>query len=160
MSASYRYGLARPDQVAGKSGLEILNAIIAGDMPQATISQRLDFWIVEASDGFAAFEGEPSASILNPMGTVHGGWSLTLIDSVTGCSCLTKLPSGVAYTTVETKGNLVRAITPKTGRVRAEGRVVSAGRQIMTAEARVMDASGALLAHGLSTMIVLPARTA
>jgi uncharacterized protein (TIGR00369 family) len=155
MTQSYRYGLAKPEEVAGKTGLQVLLDIIEGRTPQATISQRLDFWIVEASDGFAAFEGEPSAHILNPMGSVHGGWALTLIDSVTGCSCLTKLPAGVGYTTVETKGNMVKAITPKTGRVRAEGRVISAGRQIMTAEGRVMDASGTLLAHGTSTMIVL-----
>lgn len=84
--ANYQYGLARPEQVAGKSGREILQSIINGELPQAPISETLCFWIVEIGDGFAAFEGEPGRHLLNPMGTVHGGWALTLIDSVAGCA--------------------------------------------------------------------------
>ncbi|MDE2578360.1 MAG: PaaI family thioesterase [Hyphomicrobiales bacterium] len=154
------YGVATPDQIAGLSGLEILQAIIAGRLPQATISQRLDFWIVEAREGYAVFEGQPSAGLLNPMGTVHGGWSLTLIDSATGCACLTLQPPGVGYTTVETKGNFTRAITAKTGRVRCEGRVIAAGKQIVTTEARILDSDGRVLSHGTSTLLVLPPRSA
>jgi uncharacterized protein (TIGR00369 family) len=105
-------------------------------------------------EGFAAFEGQPGPHLLNPAGGVHGGWALTLIDSVTGCAAHALLPAGTAYTTVETKGNFVRPITKDTGRVRAEGRVVSPGRQIMTAEARLLAPDGKVLAHGTSTLLV------
>jgi len=86
---------------------------------------------------------------------VHGGWALTLIDTVTGVAGHTLLPAGVGYTTVETKANFTRPIKPDTGRIRAEGRVVSRGRQIMSAEGRVLDSAGRVLAHGTSTLMVL-----
>lgn len=158
-SHALHYGVATPEQVAGLSGREILQRIIDGSFPQAPISQQLSFWIVEVGDGMAAFEGEPNAQLLNPMGGVHGGWALTILDSVTGCAGFTKLAPGVGYTTVETKGNLSRAITPQTGRVRAEGRVISAGRQIMSCEGWLKDREGRVLAHGTSTLIVLPPRS-
>src|SRR5262249_49748347 len=101
------------------------------------------------------FEGEPSDRILNPLGIVHGGWALTLIDSCTGCAAHTTLPANTGYTTVETKVNFVRAITPETGMLRAEGRVVAQGRTIITAEGKLIDANGKLYAHGLSTLLVL-----
>jgi uncharacterized protein (TIGR00369 family) len=149
------YGLARPDQVAGRSGREILQAIIDGGLPQAPISETLSFWIVEVGDGFAAFEGEPGKQLLNPMGTVHGGWALTLIDSVAGCAGHSLLPAGQGYTTIETKGNFSRPITRDSGRVRAEARAVAQGRQIISAEAHVRSADGKVLAHGTSTILVL-----
>jgi uncharacterized protein (TIGR00369 family) len=89
---------------------------------------------------------------------VHGGWALTLIDSVTGCAGHSLLPAGVGYTTIETKGNFVRPIGKDTGRVRAEGRVISPGRQVITAEARITGPDGKVLAHGTSTLLVLGAR--
>ena len=150
----YRYGLARPDEIAGKTGKDILQAIIDGSLPQAPISEALSFWIVEVGDGFAAFEGEPGKHLLNPMGTVHGGWALTLIDSVAGCAGHSLLPAGTGYTTVETKGNFARPITRDTGRVRAEARAVAQGRQIISAEARVLASDGKVLAHGTSTILV------
>ena len=152
---TYSYGLARPDQVAGKSGLEILQAIIDGGLPQAPISEAMSFWITEVGEGFAAFEGEPGRHLLNPMGTVHGGWALTLIDSVAGCAGHSLLPAGQHYTTVETKGNFARPITRDTGRVRAEARAVAQGRQIISSEARVLSSEGKVLAHGTSTILVL-----
>lgn len=154
---TYHYGLATPQQTAPLSGKELLQAIIDGKLPQAPISQTMAFWIVEVGDGFAAFEGEPGPQLLNPMGTVHGGWALTLIDSVAGCAGLSTLPAGVGYTTVETKGNFSRPITQNTGRVRAEARVASQGRQIISVEAKVMGPDGRVLSHGTSTLLVLPA---
>jgi uncharacterized protein (TIGR00369 family) len=151
----YTYGLARPEQVAGKSGREILQAIIDGDLPQAPISQALSFWITEVGEGFAVFEGEPGKHLLNPMGTVHGGWALTLIDSVAGCAGHSLLPAGQHYTTIETKGNFSRPISRDTGRVRAEARAVAQGRQIISSEARVLSQDGKVLAHGTSTILVL-----
>lgn len=152
------YGIATAAQVAGLSGREILQGIIDGRLPQAPISQTLTFWIVKVGDGFAAFEGEPGPHLLNPMGSVHGGWALTILDSVAGSAGLSTLPAGSSYTTIETKGNLSRAVSMKTGRVRAEGRVVSRGRQIISCEAWVKDSEGCILAHGTSTLLVLSAQ--
>ncbi len=151
----YEYGVATPAQIAEMSGKAVLAAMIDGHLPQPPISRVLDFWLTEVGDGFAVFEGEPAPHLLNPMGTVHGGWALTLIDSATACAAYSLLPAGVGYTTVETKGNFSRPITPATGRVRAEGRVVNQGRQIITAEARVLSTDGRVLAHGTSTLLVL-----
>src|SRR5215510_8315826 len=131
-TTGFRYGLPNPAEVAGKTGREILQAIIDGKLPQAPISQTMSFWITEVGDGFAVFEGEPGQHLLNPMGVVHGGWALTLIDSVGGCAAHSLLPAGVGYTTIETKGNFSRPITAQTGRVRAEARVVAQGRQIIS----------------------------
>lgn len=150
-----QYGLPNRTDVAGKTGREILQAIIDGALPQAPISETMSFWITEVGDGFAAFEGEPGRHLLNPMGGVHGGWALTLIDSVAGCAGHSLLPAGTGYTTVETKANFARPIGKNTGRVRAEARVVAQGRQIISAEAKVTDRSGKVLAHGTSTIMVL-----
>jgi len=141
--------------LAGLSGREILQAIIDGELPQAPISETMSFWITEVGDGFAAFEGEPGAHLLNPMGGVHGGWALTLIDSVGGCAGHSLLPAGTGYTTIETKANFARPITKDTGRVRAEARVAARGRQIISSEARVLSRDGKVLAHGTSTIMVL-----
>lgn len=146
---------ASAQDLMAMTGLEAMRALIAGTFDAPNIAATLDFRLVEADEGFAAFEGEPSERLLNPLGIVHGGWALTLIDSACGCAAHTALPRGVGYTTVETKVNFVRAITPETGRVRAEGRVVSQGRTIITAEAKLTDARGKLLAHGQSTLLVM-----
>ncbi len=153
---SARYGLATPAEIAGKTGREILQAIVEGALPQPPICRTMSFRIVEVGDGFAAFEGEPGPHLLNPMGGVHGGWALTLIDSACGCAAHSLLPAGVLYATLETKGNLSRPITPETGRVRCEGRVMSRGRQVISAEAKVLGPDGKVLAHGTSTLLVLP----
>src|SRR5208283_508131 len=151
---SLSYGIATPEQVAGMNGRQMMQALIAGDIPAPPIAQTLSFWLVEVGDGTCVFEGDPGAHLLNPLGGVHGGWALTLIDSATGCAAHTLLPAGVGYATVETKANFTRPIRHDTGRVRAEGRVISRGRQIMTSEASLLDASGRILAHGTSTLMV------
>ena len=151
------YGLARPEDIADRSGRQILQAMIDGELPAPPMAETLGFLLVEVGDGFAAFEGETGAHLLNPMGAVHGGWALTMIDSVTTCAAITTLPPGVSCTTVETKANFTRPILTDTGRVRAEGRIVSQGRQIVTAEAKVTDARGRVLAHGTSTLMTLGA---
>jgi len=140
---------------AGKSGIETLRAMLAGNFPTPSISTTLGFRLIDVAEGWALFEGEPSDQILNPMGVVHGGWALTLLDSACGCAGHTTLPANVGYATVETKVNFVRAIMPWTGRVRAEGRVVAQGRTIITSEGKLTDAKGKLYAHGTSTCMVL-----
>jgi uncharacterized protein (TIGR00369 family) len=153
-TAGLRYGLPTPAEVAGKTGREILQAIIDGKLPQAPISQTMSFWITEVGDGFAAFEGEPGQHLLNPMGSVHGGWALTLIDSVGGCAGHSLLPRDSGYTTIETKGNFARPITKDTGRVRAEAHVVAQGRQVISSEAIVLSRDGKVLAHGITSILV------
>jgi uncharacterized protein (TIGR00369 family) len=155
MQLDISYGLPLQAQIAGMTGKQILQAIIDGRLPQAPISRTMSFWITEVGDGFAAFEGEPGPALLNPMGSVHGGWSLTLIDSVGGCAGHSLLPAGSGYTTIETKGNFARPITGDTGRVRAEARVVAQSRQIISAEARLLNRDGKVLAHGTTTIMVL-----
>jgi len=150
-----RYGLADPKAAAALTGREFLQAIMRGELPAPPMAKTLDFFLVEVGDGRAAFEGEPGEAFLNPMGSVHGGWALTLVDSATGCAGMSLLPPGVAYTTIETKVNFSRPIAMDAGRVRAEARVVSRGRRILSTEARVTDAKGRVLAHGTSTLMVL-----
>ena len=139
-------------------GIEAMRALAEGRYPPPSISETLGFRLVEVGDGFVAFEGEPSARVLNPMGIVHGGWTLTLIDSACGAAGHTTLPAGVGYGTLETKANFVRAITAATGTLRAEGRVLGRGRTIITAEAKVTDAAGKLYAHGTSTCMIILAK--
>jgi uncharacterized protein (TIGR00369 family) len=152
---SFTYGTAKPEQVAGMTGRKMLQALIDGTIPAPPIAQTLGFWLVEVGDGYAVFEADTGPHLLNPLGGVHGGWALTLIDSAAGCAGHTLLPAGVGFTSIETKANFTRLIKHDTGRVRAEGRVVGRGRQIMSAEARVLDAAGRILAHGTSTLMVL-----
>jgi len=147
-ASSFVYGLPNPAEVAGMTGREMLQAMIDRKIPAPPIAQTLNFWIVEVGDGSCVFEGETKPDFLNPLGTIHGGWALTLIDTVTGVAGHTLLPAGVGYATVETKANFTRAIRPDTGRVRAEGSVVTRGRQIISAEGRVLDSEGRVLAHG------------
>ena len=137
------------------SGLDALRGLIAGRFPPPSITTTLGFTLAEVEAGKAVFIGEPSDRILNPLGIVHGGFALTLIDSCCGCAAHTTLSAGVGYTTVETKVNFVRAITPATGPIRAEGRVVARGRTIITTEGTLTDSNGKLLAHGTSTLMVL-----
>lgn len=148
-------GVARPDQVAGLTGLELMQAMLRGDLPYAAIAKTLDFTIVEVSEGRAVFQGTPGPAHLNPMGTIHGGWYATLLDSALGCAVHTMMPVGRGYTTAELGVNLVRAINPaKAPRVRVEGKVIHCGRQLATAEARLYGPDGTLYAHGTTTCLV------
>jgi len=152
----FRYGIVPAAQAAKLSGRELLQGMLDGRFPAPPIMQTLTLRLIEVGEGTAVFEGEPGAHLLNPMGIVHGGWTMTLIDSATGCAAHTLLPAGAGYTTVETKVNFSRAIRADTGRVRCEGRVVNQGRQIISAEAVVKGEDGRVLAHGTSTLLVLP----
>jgi uncharacterized protein (TIGR00369 family) len=152
------YGVASREEIAGLSGIEMLRAMLAGRLPAPTMSQTLGFRLTEVGDGTVVFEGEPGPHLLNPLGSVHGGWALALIDSATGCSVHSRLAAGLGYTTVETKVNMTRPILADAGTVRTEGRVVSMGRQIATAEAYVYSADRKLLAHGTSTVMILHPR--
>ena len=147
-------GVARPDQVAGRTGLEMMHAMLAGEIPYAAIAKTLNFQIIEVGPGTAVFQGTPIDAHLNPMGGIHGGWFATLLDSALGCAVHTMMPAGRAYTTAELSVNIVKGLTPKVPRVRAEGKVIHCGRQLATAEARLVGADGTLYAHATTTCLV------
>lgn len=151
-------GSASAQDFASMSGLELLRGIVAGRVPAPPIGRTMGFRLVEVEPGRAVFEGRPGPHLLNPLGSVHGGVALTLIDSAAGCAVHSELGPGIGYTTVETKVNFTRPIAPEGGPVRCEGRVVTRGRQIATAEARLLSAEGRILAHGTSTLIIFGPR--
>jgi uncharacterized protein (TIGR00369 family) len=148
-------GVSTLETIRSMSGLDFLRAIADGRLPHAPISDTLGFHLVEATKGHAVFIGEPKHDFYNPIGSVHGGWACTLLDSCMSCAAQTTLSVGQGYTTVELKVNLVRPLSSETGPVRAEGRVISAGRTIVTAEGRIVGPDGKLYAHGTTTCLVL-----
>ena len=152
-------GVARLDQVVGLTGLELMQAMLNAELPYAAIAKTLDFVLVSVSKGPATFQGTPGPQLLNPLGTVHGGWFATLLDSALGCAVHTMMPPGRSYTTAELGVNLVKAITPKVQRVRAEGKVIHCGRQLATAEARLVGPDGTLYAHATTTCLVFDVPT-
>lgn len=147
-------GVARPDQVAGRTGMELLEAIFAGELPKPPIGDTLDFLPIRMEPGFAVFQGRPLFRHYNPLGSVHGGWFTALLDSAMGCAIHSTLPAGKGYTTLELKVNLVRALTTAVPLVRAEGKLVHAGRQVATAEARLVGPDGKLYAHASTTCLL------
>ncbi len=142
--------------IAGRTGLAFMQAIAAGTIPQPPIGATMSFGLVAVEPGVARFEGTPAEYLYNPMSTVHGGWACTLLDSAMSGAVITTLGADDGYTTAQLAVHLTRAITVATGRVTAEGRVVSRGSRIVTAEGRLMDAGGKLLAHGTTTCLLMP----
>jgi len=154
------FGVARPEQIAGLAGIEVFEAMFDGRLPAPPIGDTLDFVPVHVEPGLAVFQGAPRFSHYNPLGTVHGGWFATLLDSAVACAVHSTLPAGRAYTTIELKTNIVRALTDRVALVRAEGRVVHGGRQVATAEGRLFGPDGRLYAHASTTCLVFDARAA
>ena len=152
-------GLAQPADIAGKTGLEIMQAMLTGALPYPHIAETLDFSLVEVEPGKATFQGTPQLKHYNPMGTVHGGWYATLLDSAVGCAVHTLMPVGRGYTTAELSVNIVRAASHQSGPLRAIGSVIHCGRQLATAEGRIVGPDGKLYAHATTTCLVfeLPA---
>lgn len=158
LAGGARAGVARPEQVAGLSGLQVMQKMLAGELPYPHIADTLDFAIVEVAVGRAVFQGAPQLKHYNPLGTVHGGWYATLLDSALGCAVHTTVPAGYAYTTAELGVNIVRAASSKTGPLRAIGQVIHSGRQLATAEARIVGPDGRLYAHATTTCLVFPVK--
>jgi uncharacterized protein (TIGR00369 family) len=149
-------GVATREQLRERSGIEFLQAIMRGELPQAPIGELLDFVPIKVDTGLVVFQGTPGPQHYNPIGTVHGGYAATLLDSCVGCAVHTMLPAGKGYTTLELKINYVRALTDKTGPIRAEGKVVHLGGQVAIAEGRITDAQGKLYAHATTTCLLFP----
>lgn len=138
------------------SGLELLQRLIEGKYPAPPMAVLLNFTLTEASEGRVVFRAMPSEKHLNPLGGVHGGWAASVLDSALGCAVQTLLDKGQAYSTAEFKVNLTRPITPRTGEVVCEGKVVHKGRTLAVSEARLTDANGKLLAFGTETCSIFP----
>jgi uncharacterized protein (TIGR00369 family) len=153
-TAARTYGTVSPDARKEMTGLEFVQGLANRSLPLNTIAQTLGYDVVEAEQGRVVVAMVPTDAHLNPAGTVHGGLTATLLDSCMGLAIQTMLAKGVLSTTLEFKISLVRPITPDTGLIRAEGVVLNAGRRIGTAEGRVTDAKGRLLAHGTTTCLI------
>jgi uncharacterized protein (TIGR00369 family) len=136
------------------SGVELLTGMMAGRYPGPPIALTLDFRLTEVERGRAVFQGTPTFAVYNPIGSVHGGYMATLLDSCMGCAVHSLLEPGQGYTSLEIKINFTRALTDKTGLVTATGRVLTSGRRAATAEGHLTDAQGRILAHGTTTCLV------
>jgi uncharacterized protein (TIGR00369 family) len=142
-------------QARGMTPPEYMRAVASGALPQPPIADTLGFRLVEAEGGVAVFTCEPQLWHYNPIGTVHAGLALTLLDSAMGCALVTTLEEPRRWTTLELKANFTRALDAATGEVRCTGSVLHPGRTVVTAEARLEDAAGRLCAHGTSTILML-----
>ena len=153
-----RYGILPPEAFAAMSGIEALQAMIAGQLPAPPMARTMGILLVEAEPGLVVFSGEPSEAHFNPQGVIHGGWAAAMLDSALGCATHTTLAMGERYTTVEMKVNYLRPIFPGKGALRCEAQVVNRGRTLCLTEARLVDSAGKLYAHGSETCMIFPAK--
>lgn len=153
-SSTRRYGVVNADERGALSGLEFVQGLASGALPLNTMARTLGYDIVEAAPGRVVAAATPTADQLNPHGTVHGGLAATMLDSCMGLAVQTTLAKGVGSTTLEFKISFLRPITPETGEIRAEGLVLTMGRRIGTAEGKLTDKTGRLLAHGTTTCLI------
>jgi len=150
------YGTVSAEQKKQMSGLEFVQGLASGALPLNTIARTLGYDVAEAEKSRVVVTLVPSEAHLNPAGTVHGGLTATLLDSCMGLAVQSTLDAGISQTTLEFKISLVRPITPDTGPIRAEGQVLNCGRRVGTAEGKVTDGKGRLLAHGTTTCLIFP----
>ena len=148
------YGTVSAETRREMSGLQFVQGLADGTLPLNTIAGTLGYDVSEAANGRVVVTIEPNDTHLNPAGTVHGGLAATLLDSCMGLAIQSTLAKGVAQTTVEFKISLIRPITPETGPIKAEGTVLNCGRRVGTAEGRITDGKGRLLAHGTTTCLI------
>lgn len=157
--ARVRARLSAPDaeprgQVFGRSGMQMFEAIFAGELPPAPMADTLDIAAIRIEPGLAVFQGRPHRRYYNPMGIVHGGWFATLLDFAVGCAVHSTLPAGKGFTTLELKVNMLRALNTQVPLVRAEGRLINAGRQVAVAEGQIAGPDGKLYAHATTTCLI------
>ncbi len=147
--------LLSSSQMRALSGLAFMRGVMDGTLPAAPIAKTLDYSLIEVSEGRAVFAGVPGFASYNPIGSVHGGWFGTLLDSCMACAVQTMLPAGKGYTTLEYKINILRAATVNTGMIRAEGTAIHVGRRTATAEGRMIDEAGKIYATSTTTCLIL-----
>lgn len=151
-----QYGVIGMEPLKTMSGREMLERIVAGTYPQPPMAEIMGMHLSSVGDGTATFEGTPALQHYNPLGTVHGGFAATLLDSCMACAVQTQLAVGVGYTTIEFKVTLVRPITVDTGPVLATGTVVNVGRRVGVADGKLTDQAGKILAHGTTSCLIFP----
>ena len=150
------YGVVGMDILKSISGLELLQGMIAGKYPQPPIAELLGGHLVEAESGRAVFEALPKLGFYNPLGTVHGGFAATILDSCMACAVQTMLEVGFGYTTIEFKITFIRPMTEATGPVKGIGELVNVGRRLGVSEGRLVDWQGKVLAHGTTSCMIFP----
>ena len=153
-TSTKRYGVVSPDAQAALGGLEFVQGLVSGALPLNSMARTLGYDVVEASPGRVVITASPGAELLNPAGTVHGGFTATLLDSCMGLAVWSTVEKGFGSTTLEFKISFVRPIMPDSGQVKAEGIVLTVGRRVGTAEGRLTDQAGRLLAHGTTTCLI------
>ena len=154
ISQERRYGVVSLDERRALGGLEFVQGLVSGSLPLNTMARTLGYNIAQASVGRVVVTADPSGDHLNPAGTVHGGFAATLLDTCMGLAVQTTIERGFGSTTLEFKISLLRPITPETGAIRAEGIILTSGRRVGTAEGRLTDTEGRLLAHGTTTCLI------
>ena len=153
-TAKVEYGVTPTEVMASMAGVDFVRAIFEGRLPAPPIMQTVEPFDFMAEPGVVVFHSIPGFRHYNPIGSVHGGYAATLLDSAMGLAVHTALPAGTGYTTLEFKISFIRGMTRDTGPVRTEGRTMNVGRRAATAEARITDAKGRLLAHATTTCLV------
>ena len=153
-NSNSHFGLIPHDVWREKDSLEIFRKMIAGELPQPPIAKTLDFRLEKIENGRAEFTGTSKPDYYNPLGTTHGGYIATLLDSAMGCAIQSTLSSGKGSTSLEFKVNFVRPVFDKTGTLKAIGEIINAGKQIVTAEAKLIDEAGKLYAHATTTCFI------
>ncbi len=152
-----RFGVVPTATAMQTDGLTFLRNMISQHYPAPPFAETSDIWIVTAEHGRVLFEASPAEKFLNPLGTIHGGWISTLLDSAMGCAVHSTLKPGHGFTTVDMTVSFVRAVLPSSGMLTCEGKIIHSGGRIATAEGRVTDVAGKLIAHGTETCMILKA---
>jgi len=148
------FGNVPRETLATTQGLDLLKGMIDGRFPAPPIAETLDFGMAEVHEGRCVFTGLPSKKHYNPSGSVHGGFAATLLDSAMGCAVHTMVPAGKGFTTLEIKVNYVRPMFESTGEVRCEAAIINVGKSVATADGKILDSKGRLLAHGTTTCLI------
>jgi uncharacterized protein (TIGR00369 family) len=148
------YGVTPPEMMAGMAGIDFVRGIFNGKLPAPPVMQTIEPFDSTAEPGVVVMHSIPGLRHYNPIGLVHGGYAATMLDSVMGLAIHTMLPAGTGYTTLEFKVSFIKGLTSDTGPIRSEGRTLHVGRRTATAEARITDAKGRLLAHATTTCLI------
>jgi len=153
-SGVLKSGTSNRETIARYDGLGFIQAMQRGEVPYPPICDTLNFILISAERGKVVFQGTPKFEYYNPIGSVHGGWYCTLLDSALGCVVQSMLPKGKGYTTLELKVNMIRALTDRTGPVRAVGEIIHSGGQTAVAEARLIDPAGKIYGFASTTCLI------
>ncbi|WP_308700724.1 PaaI family thioesterase [Pseudoduganella rivuli] len=148
------FGVSSREYLRSRNGKDFLNGVNTGETPPPPIAELMGFVLISAENGTVVFQGTPGPQHYNPSGMVHGGYAATLLDSAVGCAVHSTLPAGKGFTTLELKVNYIRGMSDKTGPVRAEGKVITAGGQVAVAEGRIIDSNGKIYAHATTTCLI------